>query len=328
MSAPPSSVTAAGSGMTAELAFKKTMEFEYGVPLELAPGVARIVANNAGMMTFKGTNTYLVGANELALIDPGPDLDDHIEAIRVAVAGRRVSHILITHTHRDHTDALPKVRAMTGAITCGHGRSAANSGALVTSPSGAEFIDQDFKPDIVMRHGDKVVGPDWALEAVFTPGHAPDHLCFALDGQGVLFSGDHVMAWNTTVVAPPEGNMADYMASLQVLLARSDRDTVYMPGHGGRIDAPARVVKAFVVHRTWREQAILGAIRDGTDTVRTIVSRVYQDLDARLVTAAGLSVQAHVEHLISRDLVRCDGPLTFDRPLAAVSAPLPSPLAP
>ncbi len=304
--------------MAAELTFKKTMEFEYGVPAELAPGVRRLVANNPGPFTFKGTNTYLVGTDELALIDPGPDDDAHIEAIMRAAGGRRISHILITHTHRDHTDGLPKALAVTGAKTCGYGRSALKPGDVRISPSGSEFVDQDFAPDIVMRPGDRLSGPGWTLEAVFTPGHAPDHLCFALDDRRVLFSGDHVMAWNTTVVAPPEGNMADYMASLDLLLARAANDDVYLPGHGGRIDNPGRVVKAFIVHRTWREQAILGAIRDGTDNVRSIVSRVYQDLDARLVTAACLSVLAHVENLISRGLVRCDGPPTFDRVLVAV----------
>ncbi len=304
--------------MTAELTFKKTMEFEYGQPMQLAPGVARIVANNPSPFTFKGTNTYLVGTDELALIDPGPDDDAHIDAIMRAAGGRRISHVIITHTHRDHTDGMPKVLAATGAVTCGYGRSVMTPGDVRMSPSGSEFIDQSFAPEIVLRAGDKVSGPGWALEAVFTPGHAPDHLCFALEGQRLLFSGDHVMAWNTTVVAPPEGSMADYMASLNVLLARAASDDVYLPGHGGRIDNPARVVKAFIVHRTWREQAILGAIRDGTDNVRAIVSRVYQGLDARLVTAACLSVLAHVEHLISRGLVRCDGPPTFDQPLSAV----------
>jgi len=175
-----------------------------------------------------------------------------------------------------------------------------------------------FMPGIVMRHGDHVSGPGWQLDAVFTPGHAPDHLCFALADRRILFSGDHVMAWNTSVVAPPEGSMSDYMASLDRLLARVLGDDVYLPGHGGRVENPDRVVRAFIVHRTWREQAILAAIRDGTDNVRAIVSRVYQDLDARLVKAAGLSVLAHVEHLISRGLVRCEGLPTFDSPLAAV----------
>jgi glyoxylase-like metal-dependent hydrolase (beta-lactamase superfamily II) len=314
--------------MSADLTFKKSMVFEYGVPMELAPGVVRLVANNPSMFTFKGTNTYLVGATELALIDPGPQDDAHFDAIMRTIAGRRVTHVLITHTHRDHTDGLARIIAATGAATCGYGRAAQTPGEVRLSPSGSEFIDQDFKPDIMLRHGDEVTGPDWTLQAVFTPGHAPDHLCFALADRRLLFSGDHVMAWNTTVVAPPEGNMADYMASLDVLLARAAHDDVYLPGHGGRVETPGRVVKAFIVHRTWREQAILGAVRDGTDTVRTIVSRVYQGLDARLATAAALSVQAHVEHLISRRLVRCDGPLTFDQPLVAVSVPAPSSRAP
>lgn len=304
--------------MADDIPFKKTMEFEYGVPSELAPGVRRLVANNPGPFTFKGTNTYLVGTEELALIDPGPDDDVHIAAIMRAAGGRPITHILITHTHRDHTDGLPKMLAATGAITCGYGRSVPKPGDVRVSPSGSEFVDQDFRPDIVMRSGDAVSGPGWKLEAVFTPGHAPDHLCFALADRQVLFSGDHVMAWNTSVVAPPEGNMADYMASLDTLLSRAPQDAVYLPGHGGRVETPARVVKAFIVHRTWREQAILNAIREGTDNVRAIVSRVYQDLDARLVTAACLSVLAHVEHLISKGLVRCEGPPTFDLPLVAV----------
>ena len=310
--------------MTADLTFKKTMVFEYGVPMELAPGVVRIVANNPSPFTFKGTNTYLVGTTDLALIDPGPDDPAHFDAILKAIDGRRVSHILITHTHRDHTDGLAKILEATSAITCGYGRTALKAGDVRSSPSGSEFVDQDFAPGIVMRHGDKVSGEGWELEAVFTPGHAPDHLCFALADRRLLFSGDHVMAWNTTVVAPPEGNMANYMASLNVLLERASGDDAYLPGHGGRVESPARVVKAFIVHRTWREQAILGAIRDGTDTITTIVSRVYQGLDARLVKAASLSVQAHVEYLISRGLVHCDGPPTFDRRLSAVSAPAPS----
>jgi glyoxylase-like metal-dependent hydrolase (beta-lactamase superfamily II) len=314
--------------MSADLTFKKTMIFEYGVPMELAPGVVRLVANNPSPFTFKGTNTYIVGTSDLALIDPGPDDPAHFDAILKTIAGRRLSHVLITHTHRDHTDGLAKIIAATGAVTCGHGRTAHKPGDVRLSPSGSEFVDQDFAPGIVMRHGDHVSGPDWKLEAVFTPGHAPDHLCFALADRRILFSGDHVMAWNTSVVAPPEGSMADYMASLHRLLARVRNDDVYLPGHGGRVENPDRVVRAFIVHRTWREQAILSAIRDGTDNVRAIVSRVYQDLDARLVKAAGLSVLAHVEHLISRGLVHCEGPPTFDSPLAAVSAPAPSAPAP
>lgn len=302
--------------MTAEIAFKKTMEFAYGQPRELAPGVVRLVANNPSPFTFHGTNTYLVGTKELALIDPGPEDDAHFEAIMRAAAGRPITHIFVTHTHRDHTDGLERLRAATGAKVCARGRSRRPPGSLETSPSGAEFIDIDFSPDIVLQDGDVVTGPDWRLEALFTPGHAPDHLCFAEANSNVLFCGDHVMAWNTTVVAPPEGSMTDYMRSLEKLLDRPE--AVFMPGHGGRIEQPSRMVKAYIVHRRWREQAILDAVRQGHTTIDRIVAAVYQGLDARLVRAASLSVLAHIESLVERGLVSCDGPPDLDRPVSAV----------
>lgn len=302
--------------MTAEIPFKKTMEFAYGEPRELAPGVLRLVANNPSPFTFHGTNTYLIGSKELALIDPGPEDEAHFEAIMRAAAGRPITHILITHTHRDHTDGLERLRAATGAKICARGRSRHAQGSLKTSPSGAEFIDIEFKPDIVLSDGDAVSGPDWHLEALFTPGHAPDHLCFSDPERNVLFCGDHVMSWNTTVVAPPEGNMSDYMRSLEKLLDR--KETVFMPGHGGRIEQPSRMVKAYMVHRRWREQAILDAVRQGHTTIDRIVALVYQGLDARLVKAASLSVLAHVESLVERGLISCDGPPDLDRPLSAV----------
>src|SRR5262245_53439400 len=228
--------------------FRTTMDFTYGVPRELAPGVVRLVANNPGPFTFKGTNTYLVGSGEaLALIDPGPEDAAHHDAILAAVARRRVSHILITHTHRDHVDGLPALVAATGAMTAGFGRRAAEPGARRTSASGGEYIDQDFAPDTVLAHGDRLAHDGWAFTAVHTPGHAPDHLCFELEGTGVLFSGDHVMGWNTSVIAPPEGNMANYMRSLELLSGRAARDRVYFPGHGGRVEEPQRLVKAFLL---------------------------------------------------------------------------------
>ena len=302
--------------MSEDIPFKKTMEFAYGEPRELAPGVVRLVANNPSPFTFKGTNTYLVGDTSLALIDPGPEEEAHFDAIMTVAAGRPITHIFITHTHRDHTDGLERVQKATGALVCAYGRESWSPSKLANSPTGAEFIDIDFKPDIVMRDGDVVSGSGWSLEALFTPGHAPDHLCFADTARGVLFCGDHVMSWNTSVVAPPEGNMADYMTSLEKLLAR--HETVFMPGHGGRIEQPQRMVKAYIVHRRWREQAILDAIRAGQITIKQVVAQVYQGLDPRLVNAASLSVLAHVEHLIARGLVHSDGPPSFDQHLAAV----------
>src|SRR5215470_13149670 len=217
--------------MAEALPFKTTMQFAYGEPRELAPGVVRIVANNPSPFTFKGTNTYIVGTGgDVALIDPGPDDPVHLDAILKTIGKRRLTHILITHTHRDHTDGLPALLAATGAKTVGFGYHAQNRGTKRTSPSGSEFVDRDFVPDIPLADGQTIEGNGWAFEAMHTPGHAPDHLCFALAGTGVLFSGDHVMGWNTSVVAPPEGNMGAYIRSLELLTERPERR--YFPGHG------------------------------------------------------------------------------------------------
>ena len=295
--------------------FRTTMNFAYGVPRELAPGVVRLVANNPGPFTFKGTNTYLIGNDELVLIDPGPEDQAHLTAILAAIGGRKLSHIVITHTHRDHTDGLPALLAATGAKTAGFGRRARDRGTKQVSPSGSEYVDQDFIPDVPLADGSRLAGNGWSLTALHTPGHAPDHLCLALDGTKVLFSGDHVMGWNTSVIAPPEGSMSDYMVSLERLGQRSDE--LYFPGHGGQVAEPQRLVKAFLLHRRMREQAILDCIRSGTNTVRKVVPAIYRDLNPKLVNAASLSVLAHVEHLIARGLVECEGPPSVDRVLSA-----------
>jgi len=302
--------------MAEALPFKTSMNFAYGEPRELSPGVVRIVANNPSPFTFKGTNTYLVGTRELALIDPGPADRAHLAAVVAAIGDRRVSHIVITHTHRDHTDGLPALLAATGAKTAGYGRRVAAKGEKRTSPSGSEYVDQEFLPDVALASGQRLDGDGWALTALHTPGHAPDHLCLALEGTKVLFSGDHVMGWNTSVVAPPEGNMGAYIRSLELLTGRSDE--VYFPGHGGQIEGPQRMVKAYLLHRRMREQAIFDCIRAGTNTARAIVPVIYKGLDPRLLNAATLSVLAHAEHLIERGLVRCDLPLSADRVLSPV----------
>jgi glyoxylase-like metal-dependent hydrolase (beta-lactamase superfamily II) len=302
--------------MAETLPLRTTMNFAYGEPRELAPGVVRIVANNPNHFTFKGTNTYLLGTGTaVALIDPGPEDPAHLAAILAAVGSRRIGHVLITHTHRDHTDGLPALLAATSAKTVGFGRRAANRGTKRTSPSGGEFVDKDFIPDIPLKDGERLEGEGWAVTALHTPGHAPDHLCFALEGTRILFSGDHVMGWNTSVVAPPEGNMGAYIRSLERLTERSD--TTYFPGHGGQVEDPQRLVRAYLLHRRMREQSILDCIREGTDTVRAIVPVVYKGLDPKLLNAASLSVLAHVEHLIERGLVRCEAPLSSDRALSA-----------
>jgi glyoxylase-like metal-dependent hydrolase (beta-lactamase superfamily II) len=301
--------------MTEALPLKTTMSFAYGEPRELAPGVVRIVANNPSPFTFKGTNTYLVGAHSLCLIDPGPADTAHLSAILAAAGQRPISHIIITHTHRDHIDGLPALQARTAARTVGYPHKTGVRGGRRSSPSGAEFVDREFIPDIALTDGQRLAGDGWALTAVHTPGHAPDHLCYALEGTGVLFSGDHVMGWNTSVVAPPEGNMGAYIRSLELLATR--QDATYFPGHGGQVEDPQRLVRAYLLHRRLREQAVLECIRSGNSTVRGIVPVIYKGLDSRLINAASLSVLAHVEYLIERGLVNCDSPLSFDRVLSA-----------
>jgi glyoxylase-like metal-dependent hydrolase (beta-lactamase superfamily II) len=300
-----------------EIKFKTSMSFRYGQPEPMAPGVVRIVAPNPSPFTFNGTNTYLVGTTSLAVIDPGPDDELHRAAILAAAAGRPVSHVLITHAHRDHSDGAAGLAGATGALVLAAGRDApGRRTADAHMPSGKEFVDHGFQPDVRLKHGDVVEGGDWQLDVLHTPGHAPDHLCFGLKGHRLVFSGDHVMAWNTTVIAPPEGRMSDYIASLELLLNRRDR--LYLPGHGGRMEKPLRSVKAYLVHRQWREQAVLSAIRDGASTIPEVVARVYATIDKRLIKAAELSVLAHVEHLSERRLVLCDRPLSLDQRFSPV----------
>jgi glyoxylase-like metal-dependent hydrolase (beta-lactamase superfamily II) len=294
--------------MTEALPFKTTMTFAYGEPRQLAAGVVRIVANNPNHFTFKGTNTYLIGTDSPALIDPGPDDPAHLAAILSALDGRRLSHILITHTHHDHVDGLGALIAATGAKTAGYGHKARSHGARRTSAAGGEYVEQDFVPDVALRHGDRLEGEGWSLQALFTPGHAPDHLCF----------GDHVMGWNTSVVAPPEGHMGAYIRSLELLTQRPER--TYFPGHGGQIEEPQRLVKAYLLHRRMREHAILDCIRQGHDTAEAIVPVVYRGLDPKLLNAASLSVLAHVEHLKERGLVAYEAPLSKTRVLLASSS--------
>ena len=287
--------------MSDALKFKTDMQFAYGVPSNLAPGVARIVANNASALTFKGTNTYLLGTGELAVIDAGPADPRHVSAILKAADGRRITHILSTHAHRDHVEGVRALQAATGAKTYGFPRASASAGEEPHATS--EYISKTYSPDVHLKHGDRIKGDDWELLALHTPGHAPDHLCFALEGRALVFSGDHVMAWNTSVVAPPEGRMADYLRSLELLLGRDDE--MLLPGHGGRVLEPRRVVKAYLLHRRWREQAILEAVRKGTNTVRKLLPLIYRDLDAEVAGAAMLSLRAHIEHLRERGLVSC-----------------------
>ena len=294
---------------------RREMNFEYGVASGMLPGVVRLVAENPGPFTFKGTNSYIVGSQTLSVIDPGPRDEAHLNALLAAIGGREVNHIFVTHAHRDHVDGAAALKEATGASIVGYGRAQLPIPAALNSPSGKDFVDLEFAPDVHAEDGLTISGEDWALQVMHTPGHAPDHICLALLDRGVLFSGDHIMGWNTTVIAPPEGNMADYIASLSRLL--DHESDLYLPGHGGRLEEARRTVKAFLLHRQWREKAVFEAIRRRGLTVRGIVDLVYKGIDEKLIAAAGLSVMAHVEHLSEQGAVTYEEPLGLDTPLSA-----------
>lgn len=288
--------------------FDRSFEPAYGQALPVAPGVARITVNNPSAFTFHGTNSYIVGAGEtVALIDPGPEDDEHFESLMQALGDRTLSHIFVSHTHRDHSPLARRVKAATGAMTVGQGphRAARPLHAGEVNPF-AESSDMDFVPDLALGDGETVNGDGWALTALWTPGHAANHACFALEGTGIVFSADHVMAWATTVVAPPDGAMADYMTSLDRMLQRND--TLFFPGHGGPVREPAAFMRGLRTHRRMRERAILERIKAGDRLIPEMVQAIYRDTDSRLHGAAALSVLAHIEDLIEKGLIETDGP--------------------
>lgn len=297
--------------MASTLEYDTRFEPAHGVAVEVAPDVRRVTANNPSPFTFHGTNSYLVGRETLAVIDPGPDDDAHLDALLRAIGGRPVSHILISHTHRDHSPLAARLKARTGApvLAGGPHRPARPLRMGETNPLDAS-ADHDLSIDRRLDDGDVVTGDGWTLEAVTTPGHASNHLCFALAGTGILFSADHVMAWSTSVVAPPDGAMADYMASLDKLLARDDR--LYLPGHGGPVKAPKTFVRGLKAHRKMRERAILDRLSAGDRTIAEIVRAIYRDTDPRLHGAAGLSVLAHLEDLVARGLAAAQDEVSID----------------
>jgi glyoxylase-like metal-dependent hydrolase (beta-lactamase superfamily II) len=297
--------------MSDEFAVDHDFKAAPGAVDEVTPSVRRLVAPNPGPFTFTGTCTYIIGRGRVAIIDPGPADGRHVAAILAAVAGETVSHVVVTHTHRDHSPAARMIAAETGAPIAGclpHrlSRPVALGEFNPLDASG----DADHAPDLPMQEGDAISGSGWTLTAVATPGHTANHLAFAFPQENALFSGDHVMGWSTTIVAPPDGAMADYMASLDKLRGRGE--AVYWPGHGGPIREPQRYVRGLLTHRRQRETAILARIADGDETIEAIVPRLYEGLAPALRGAAALSVFAHLEDLVARGLVKTDGPPALD----------------
>ncbi|MEW6255526.1 MAG: MBL fold metallo-hydrolase [Pseudomonadota bacterium] len=296
--------------MSDDISFNRTFDVTPGTVQQVAPGVRRILAPNPSPFTFTGTCSYIIGEGRVAILDPGPDHPGHVAALLEAVRGETVTHVVVTHTHRDHSPAVVPVVAATGAVTVGEGphRPARPLHIGEANPLDAS-ADMAFVPDMAIRHGQWLEGEGWRLEAIATPGHAANHMAFALEGEDLIFSGDHVMAWATSIVAPPDGSMGDYVASLETLARRSER--LYLPGHGPAVtDAPA-FVQDYLAHRRAREAAIMRGL-ERAQTIPDLVRGIYIGLDPRLVGAASLTVLANLEYLVARGLVVTQGEPSMD----------------
>lgn len=264
---------------------------------QVAPLVRRLTAPNPSAFTYTGTQSYIVGHGDVAVIDPGPDLPEHVAALIAATEGERITAILCTHTHRDHSPGARLLADATGAPIIG----CAPLGIDDEGPQADAAYDIDYRPDHVLGDGETLAGKGWTLAAVATPGHTSNHLCFALPEAGALFSGDHVMGWSTSIVSPPDGDMGAYIASLEKLIGRDER--VYFPGHGLEIAEPQRLVRGMIGHRKQREGQILRLLADGPATVAAMVPRMYAGVDPALYPAAERSVLAHLIDLERRGLV-------------------------
>ena len=290
----------------ANIPFKKDVTFEYGVADQISPLIRRVIAPNPSSFTLHGTGTYIIGEGQVGVVDPGPDDPVHIQAILDAVKGETVSHIIITHTHRDHSPGAALLKAETdaqiwGCGPHGHGRvKRDNSGA--TSDEGA---DAEYKPDVLANDGAVLDTQQWSLQAVYTPGHTSNHTCFHLREENVLFSGDHVMGWSTTIVSPPDGDMHRYMQSLKKLLLRSD--DYYWPTHGPRIEQPKAFVTELIKHREEREEQIAQCLRQQIGAIPDMVKAMYQDVPEHLHSAAARSVLSHLVHMVATDRAFCNG---------------------
>jgi len=289
-----------------DVPFNRNFPLPPGTVEEVRPGVRRLLCDNPSPFTFTGTVSYIVGRGKVAIIDPGPDNEAHAKALLDAVRGETVTHILVTHTHRDHSPNTPRIKHATGATVYAEGPHRASRPRHESEKHNPESgADRDFAPDVRLAHGDIIEGAGFRLEAVATPGHTANHLAFAWPERGINFVGDHVMGWSTSIVAPPDGSMVDYMASLQRLAARDE--ALYFSGHGPEIPEGPRYVRHLIRHREGREASILHRLAKGEADIPTMVRAIYIGIDPRLMTAAGYSVLAHLEDLVARGVVATDG---------------------
>jgi glyoxylase-like metal-dependent hydrolase (beta-lactamase superfamily II) len=290
--------------MAVQIPYRRELEFNYGEVVEIAPGVRRIIAENPSPFTLYGTGTYILGTGNVAVIDPGPADPKHIQALVDGLPGETISHLLVTHTHMDHSPGCALLRNHTDAPTYAYG--AHGAGKLEVGVPVEEGGDKEFQPDQQVRAGDVIEGGDWSVECVYTPGHTSNHVCFQLREQKALFTGDHVMGWSTSIISPPDGDMLAYMRSLDLLLSRDD--AVYWPTHGPCIDEPKVHVQAFIAHRQEREAQILDCVGRGVHVIKEMVPIMYVDTPEFMYPAAARSVLAAVEGMVCRgDLVTDTG---------------------
>jgi glyoxylase-like metal-dependent hydrolase (beta-lactamase superfamily II) len=294
--------------MAAKIPFVRDMDFEYGVPQQVSPLARRVVANNPGPFTYKGTGVYIIGHGDVAVIDPGPDTTEHLNVLMRALDGERVTHIFVTHRHMDHSPAAHPLAERTGAKVY--------ASTIPPKPSECDDVrleagdDDLFQPDIDVKDGERFNGPGWTIEAVATPGHTTNHTAYALIEENALFPGDHIMGWSTTVIGPPDGDMTDYLNSLEKV--RDRNFTTLWPTHGPPVHDVRPFVQAFIDHRLDREAQVLEQLGDGKRLIKDMVSVIYADVDKRLHPAACHSVLAHVIRLVELGRVGCEGPPCVD----------------
>jgi glyoxylase-like metal-dependent hydrolase (beta-lactamase superfamily II) len=290
--------------MGVQIPFRRELEFEYGQAERVGLRIRRVIAKNPSPFTLYGTGTYIIGNGQVAVVDPGPADPQHIQAIFDATRGETITHVLVTHTHTDHSPGCALVKKRVDAPTYAYGPHGA--GKLEEGVPVEEGGDMDFVPDQLVRHGDIIQGGDWSVECVYTPGHTSNHMCYQLREDQALFTGDHVMGWSTSIISPPDGDMAAYLASLELLLGRDDK--VYWPTHGPRIEHPKELVRAFIEHRREREVQILECVGQGVATIRDMVPIMYTSTPEFMFPAAARSVLAAVEYLVKKGaLLSSDG---------------------
>ena len=294
--------------MATSIPFRRELEFSYGEVSEVAPGIRRVIAENPSPFTLYGTGTYILGRGEVAVIDPGPADGAHIAKLLEALEGETISHMLVTHTHMDHSPGCRLLQAHTDAKTYAYGPHGA--GKLEQGVPVEEGGDMAFEPDELVRDGEVLSGGDWSVECVYTPGHTSNHMCYQLRESKALFTGDHVMGWSTSIISPPDGDMGAYIASLERLLERDDE--VYWPTHGPCIDDPKPHVRAFIEHRLARERQILDCVGQGVHLIEDMVPLMYTELPEFMYPAAARSVLASMEHLVGKGALKADGGIQLD----------------